>query len=251
MNFFDRIKHFFRLRFKHGEKIDLVYPVCWENMTYDDFRNVCIILNNPASRQESLFRCFCALANIRPDNPIKYDPKAVKDNVVFIIGDTSYVISPKVITEACAQLAFIFDEVGLPPSPLDKVNRKLYGISFRQFFEADAFMLRYSAENDERWLKVAANKLTNGATRKLLPWQRTGLVIWWRGVKEYLKSKYPAVFQDSGDGGFSDKTMEDILNELLSSMTGDKPQENDSILKADVHSVLFCLNNKYANNAHD
>lgn len=251
MKLFDRIRNFFRLRIKRGVKVDIAYPICWENMSFDEFRNVCIILDHPASRQETLFRCLCALANIRPDNPIKYDPKALGDNVVFLIGNESYVISPKVISEACSQLGFIYDQVGLPPSPLDKVDRKLYGINFKQFFEADAFMLRYGSDGDEKWLKVAAKILSNGAVRKLLPWQKKGLVIWWHGVKKYLQSKYPAVFQESGEGGFSDKTMEDILHELLSSMTGDKPQQNDDILKSDVHSVLFCLNHKYEKDAHN
>lgn len=249
-SFFTKLLHVLKLRFKHGEKINIEYPISWETMSYEDFRNVCIILSDKHGRKESLFLCLCALAHIRPDNPIKYDPKAIKDNVVFIIGGKSYVISPKVITEACGQLSYIYDSVGLAPSPLMHVDRKLYGISFEQFFEADAYMMRHAAENDDKWLKEAVKVLTGGCIRKLLPWQQKGVVIWWNGVKVYLKNKYPAVFQEGGGSSFGEMTMEDILHELLSAMNDDKPQDNDKILKSDVHAVLFCLNKIFEKNAH-
>lgn len=250
-SFLEKLLHVLKLRFRRGEKINIEYPISWETMSAEDFRNVCIILSDRHGRKESLFLCLCALAHIRPDNPIKYDPKAIRDNVVFIIGGKSYVISPKVITEACNQLSFIYDSVGLAPSPLMKVDRKLYGISFAQFFEADACMMRYAAENNDKWLKEVAKILTSGRVRKLLPWQLKGIVIWWNGVKEYLKNKYPAVFQEGSGSSYADMTMEDILYELLSTMNGDKPQDNEKILESDVHAVLFCLNNKFEKNAHN
>ena len=128
------IKQFFTLKFGHGEKLELVYPISWEMMSHDDFKSVCTILSQPHGKKESLFLFLCALAHIRPDNPIKYDPKQLGDNLVFIIGDKSYIITPSVIQEACSQLEFIFDTVGLPPCPIGKVDRKLYGISFSESY---------------------------------------------------------------------------------------------------------------------
>lgn len=249
MKLFDKIKAFFTIRFKHGEKLELAYPVKWENMSAEDFRNVCTILSQPHGKKEALFLCFCALAHIRPDNPIKYDPKAIKDNVAFIIGDKSYIISPKVIQEACSQLEFIYDEVGLAPSPLPKLDRKLYGVSFEQYFQADSFILKYGETQDYSYLKQACKTLTNGAVRKLLPWQQKGLLIWWNGVKKYLMEKYPYVLQQ-GDGPVVEYSPADMLQELLGVINDGKPQDNDKILKSDVHSVLFTLNKIYEKNAH-
>ena len=247
--FFQAIKQYFTLRFKKGEKLDLVYPISWETMSQDDFRNVCQILTKPHGRKETLFLCLCALAHIRPDNPIKYDQKAIKDNLAFIIGGQSYVITPKVIQEACSQLEYILDDVGLAPSPIAKVDRKLFGLSFEKFYEADAYMLRHAADNNnEKWLKETAKVLTNGATRKLLDWQKKGLVIWWNGVKQYMMKKYPYVLQEGGS--ISDRTQTDILYDLLSVMNDNKPQDNEKILKSDVHSVFYTLNHIYYENAH-
>jgi len=246
----EKIKYFFTVKFQHGVKIDIEYPISWESMSQQDFRNVCTILGEKHGQKESLFLCLCALAHIRPDNPIKYDPKQIKDNVAFIIQGKSYIISPKVIQEACSQLEYIYNTVGLAPSPIPRIDRKLYGVSFEQFYEADAYMLRYQAEQDEKWLKEAAKTLTNGYVRKLLPWQKKGLVIWWNGVKKYMQNKYPYVLQEGGSETVTDKTMEEILQELLSCMNDNKPQENDKILKSDVHAVLFSLNKIYEKNAH-
>lgn len=251
MSLISSIKNFFTLSFGRAEKINISYPLDWEHMSHEDFRNVCTIMSSPHGRKETLFLCLCALAHMRPDNPIKYSPKVVKDNCVFLIGGKSYVISPKVISEACTQLEYILDSVGLPPSPFPKVDRRIYGLSFEQFFRVDANMMRYQAENNEAWLKEAVKVLTNGSVRKMLPWQKKGVVIWWNGVKNYLKEKYPYIFQD-GEGGatFQDKSQADILQELLSVMNSGKPQDNDAILKSEVHSVLFILNKKYEENAH-
>lgn len=247
--FFRNIKEFFTIKFRHGEKLDLVYPVSWETMSYDDFKSVCIILSQPHGKKESLFLFLCALAHIRPDNPIKYDPNILRDNMVFIIGQKSYVITPSVIQEACSQLEFIYNDVGLCPSPLPKVDRKLYGISFGQYYEADSFILRYGIENNDKWLKEAAKALTNGAVRKLQEWQKKGLVIWWKGIKKYLMTKYPYIFQEGGPGG-DDRTPADILQELLSILNKNEPQNNDKITKSELHSVLFTLNKIYEDNAH-
>ena len=249
MTLIDKIKAFFTIHFKHGEKLELAYPVKWENMSVEDLRNVCTILSQPHGKKESIFLCFCALAHIRPDNPIKYDPKAIKDNVAFIIGNKSYVISPKVIREACSQLEFIYDEVGLAPSPLPKLDRKLYGINFEQYYQADAYILKYGETQDGTYLKQACKTLTNGVIRKLLPWQQKGLIIWWNGVKKYLMEKYPYVLQQ-GEGSIAEYSPADTLQDLLGVMNDGKPQDNEKILKSDVHSVLYTLNKLYEKNAH-
>lgn len=250
MTIFQKIKEIFRLRRPHGEKIDIVYPVSWDTMNQEDFQNVCTILSGEHGKKETLFLCLMALAHLRPGNPICYDPKAVGKNMVFLIGDKSYVISPDVIREACSQLEYIYDTIGLSPCPLPGIDRKLYGISFEQYYKADAFMLQYYASgNDERWLKEATKVLTGGRIRRLLPWQKKGLAIWWNGLKHFFMEKYSFVLHEGGSSTVTDRTMDELLLDLLSAMNDDKPQENEKILKSDVHSVMHCLDRIYQKNA--
>jgi len=226
------------------ERIDLVYPVSWDQMDYNDFRNVCQILDQPMSNHDKLFLCLCKLANITPDNPAFYNPKAIKDKMPFVIDGKRYIIGAPVIEEACHQLRFIFeDQDGLPPCPFKNVHRMIHGTSFEQFYTVDSYLLRYAAEKNGTYLKEAANVLTNGQKRKFLPWERTAFIIWWNAVKRQLMKKYPYVLEEGS--GITDKSQADILLDLLSCVNDDKPQDNDKILKTDVHSVLYSLNKIY------
>jgi hypothetical protein len=99
-------------------------------------------------------------------------------------------------------------------------------------------------EHANFYLKEAAKAITNGAKRKLTDTDRVALTIWWNGVKLFLKGKYPYVFQDS-DSISIGKTQAEILQDILSCMNGDRPQENENILKSNAHDVLFTLNKIY------
>ncbi len=224
-------------------KIDIVYPISWETMDLKDFKNVCLVLTQNMERSQTLFLCLCKLADIYPDNPDKYSKKALKGGTPFIIQGKPYIIKPSIITEACDQLSFIYDKIGLPPCPLEKVDRMLYGISFASFFEADSYIKRALAEENEGYLKQAAKILTGGRKRKLLPWERKALIIWWNGVMNSLQQKYPNVL--TGGESISDKSQADILQDLLSCVNDNKPQENGKILKCETHSVLYSLDKIY------
>ena len=225
-------------------KINLEYPVSWDTMSREDFREVCVILSLPGlDRDRALFLCLCRLAHIRPDNAEKYDPKMIAGKMPFIIAGKAHIINARDISEACRQLGFIYDSVGLPPAPFDQVDRKIHGITFNAFFTADSYIRRASAEKNPGYLKEAVKVLTGGAKRYLLAWERTALVIWWNGVKDFLKQRYPFVFKEGE--GISNKTQAEILQDLLSCMNGNRPQENERILKTDAHSVLYSLNKIY------
>lgn len=240
-----KLKRFFGRVFGKKDVLNLVYPTSWETMDLQDFKDVCNILSHPNGRKETLFLLWCKLAHICPADPDRYDPKMIRGKFPFTYKGKDYVISPSVVREGCHDMEYILDTIGLPPSPLDRVDRKLYGISFEQYYHASAYMLRYAADKDNAWKKEAVKALTNGRIRRLRPWQQKGVVIWWNGVGQFLKKKYPAVLTDGDE--ITDKTPADILQELLSTMNDNKPQDNDKILKSDVHAVLFSLNKIYEN----
>lgn len=239
---FKRISHLFKPA-ERPQKIDLVYPTKWEAMDFEDFKAVCSILKIPRSRKEILFLAFCKLAHIQPDDPIKYDSKKLNGSMPFIINGKSYIVPANFLREATEQVAFILDSVGLPPSPFPEIDRKLFGLSFKQFFIADSYIMRYSAHRNGDFLKIAIKTLSSGKRRRIVGWESTALIIWWNGVKKYLKERYPNVFTE-GDGGFG-RSQAEILQDLLGTMNDNKPQTNEDILRCDVHSVLYSLNKIY------
>lgn len=230
---------------KKAVKIDLQFPTDWESMSYANFKDVCIILSTPRGRKETLFLCLCKLTGLTPDNPGKYDPKSMTNKLAFRHNGKSYIIGASSIQAACSELSYILDSIGLPPSPFPQIHQKLYGVSFEKYYYADSLMLRAMAENNEGYYKEVAKSLTNGQKRKLLPWERKALVIWWNGLKHYMMHQYPHVLE-TGEN-ISDRTQAELLQDLLSFMNDNKPQENEKILKTDVHSVMYSLNNIYNN----
>lgn len=244
------VLRFFRNLFHHDKptQVNLDYPLQWETMTYTQFRDVCFILSQPGiSRDKALFLCLCKLTGIRPADMNKYDPRKVKGKMAFIIQGKEHLVKASDIAAACTELNYIYDSIGLPPEPFPKVERMLYNLNFQQFFTADSMMLRAAAdkENANRWIKEAVKTITNGAKRKLTEQDRVAVTIWWNGVKQMLKGKYPYVFQENDGTITIGKTQAEILQDLLSCMNENRPQENEKILKTPAHDVLFTLNKIY------
>lgn len=242
-----KIKKFFRRLFpERAKRINLEYPTRWEMMSADDFKEVCTILTMPGlDRERALYLCLCRLTHIKPADARAFDPKKLKGRAPFIIDGKPYLIATDVIAEACDQLGFIYDAVGLPPSPFPEVDRRIMGISFEAFFAADSYLMRAAAEKNDCYLKEALKQLTGGRRRKMLDWQKQGFVIWWNGVKAYLKERYPYVFREGES--ITSKTQAEILQDLLACMNDNHPQENEKILRTEVHSVLYSLNRLYEN----
>lgn len=239
-----KISDLFKRLFRKQVKVNLNYPTQWENVTDAEFREICNILSIPGmDRERGLFLILCALTHIRPDRKEKYDPKAIKGKMPFIINGQQHVIKASDIAEACRQLGFIYDTVGPAPCPLKDVDRMLYNVPFQAYYVADSYILRYAADPNGSYLSTAAKSLTDGRIRKLLPWQRIGIIMWWNGVKAQLMKMYPYVLKQSDS--VTSKTQAELLQDILSTLNQNKPQDNDQILKADVHSVLHTLNNIY------
>lgn len=241
-----KIKNFFRRLFRRSrpKKVNLAFPTSWETVSDSDFREICTVLSLPGiDRDRALFLILCALTHIRPDRVDQYDASQLKGRQPFIINGESHLIKTSDIAEACRQLSFIVDTVGLAPCPLKDVDRMLYGVSFRAFYEADSYILRYASDPNGAYLKTAAKSLSGGRIRKLLPWQRIGIVMWWNGMKQQLMTMYPYVLKQGES--ITSKTQAEILQDILSSLNQNRPQDNERILQTDVHSVLHVLNNIY------
>lgn len=232
--------------------VNITFPTKWEMMTYQQFRDVCYILTLPGiSKEKALFLCLCKLSGIIPANMTKYDPEKIKNKMAFIINGQEHLISADDVAAACRELSFIYDDIGLPPAPFPEIDRNINDLNFRQFYTADSFILRAGTDKAQApvHLKEAAKVLTNGRKRKLTDVDRIALVIWWNGVKQLLKARYPYVFQ-SGESTSINKTQAEILQDLLSCMNDNRPQNNDLILKAPAHDVLYSLNKIYQD-AHE
>lgn len=229
---------------KKGILINLTIPTGWETLTYQEFMDVCKILCLDYDRDTTLILCLFKLAKLKWPGKT-YDPEAIAGLLPAIKDGKELFLNAATIKLACEKLSFIFDSVGLPPCPFPKMNRRLYGMPFGKYYEADSYIRRYYAQHENAFLNHAASVLTDGRVRKLTPWQRKGLIIWWNGLTDYLMERFPDVLVSGGS--ISNLNQVELLEELLLAINEGKPQDNEKILSCDTYSVLLTLQNKYHN----
>lgn len=222
--------------------MNLTFPTSWEGMTPDEFAHVCKILCLNCDRETTLLMCLFVLSRLKWPGKL-YDAEGIRNLLPAIHDGKEIFLSTAVLKSACDQLAYILDEIGLPPCPLAGVNRRLYGVSFGQFFEADSYIKKWVTSRSNADLNHAASVLTDGRVKKLKDWQRKAIVIWWNGLINYLMKRFPNVLVEDDSG--SSLSQAELLQELLASVNSGKPQENEQILSSETYSVLLALENRY------
>lgn len=220
--------------------IDLTYPTTWEEITADHLMIMGNLFVKQKTREELLFDLFCSLTGIKPLIKHGIDEDTPVAVYFFKKNNIQFSMEISVIAKACEELSFLIDSIGLPECPIVGFNRKLYGVSFRNYYFADAYFIKYSATSDIRYLKLYFQTLFNKRLKRHLI---TPVAIWWGGLKQYLRQQYPEVLQEGNDE--SNRTPADMLQDLLSVLNKNSPERNEAILDSDCHSVLISLNNIY------
>ena len=65
--------------------------------------------------------------------------------------------------------------------------------------------------------------------------------IWWAGFKEWLRGKYPEIYQKADGGGTDGYNTADAWQNFMLMLNEGKPQENDRIEHAQLHDVLAAI----------
>ncbi len=225
--------------------VNIKYPTCWDEVTRDHLLIFANLMTKELTREELLFTLLCKIAKISPRLKPGIDEETT--NAVYYFRNKhkgNFTVPVYLIREACEQLSFMIDTVGLPECPILAVNTKLHEVSFKAYYFADAFLIKYQSSKQES-LMIGMYEALTGIKRKSLPIEEiNSLIIWWAGVKEYLKGLYPEVLRD-GDESTEDKTPADILHDILSVLNKNEPHMNKEILASDVHAVMHSLNNIY------
>lgn len=226
--------------------INLNYPVSWEEVTREQLLLIAEQILRGRTREEFLLVTFCKLTGIR----IVLNCAEHSSGFKFSKGRKKFNIPISTIRMACEELSFLLEKTGLPESPILSVGTKLHGISFRQYFFANAYFYRYQQTKEHYLIEQMHQALTGNKHSKVKSHEVMALTIWWSGVQNFLKERYPLVFSDQ-NGEESNNTPADTLQEILSALNDNKPQENENILNSEVHAVLQALQNIYLNHKND
>ena len=225
--------------------INLTYPTSWPEVKREHLLLLGKLMNKALTREELLFDLLCKITGIKPLLRPGMDEGTISAEYLFKMkGKGRFWMPVSIIRQACDELSFILDTVGLPECPILSVNTKLHGISFKSYYFADNYLTRYQTTKETQMMCMMHYSLTGKKIKSLAPAEISAYIIWWCGLKDYLKSTYSEVLkEDSGEG--SDKTPADILQELLSILNQNHTDKNEDILNADVHAVFHSLNNIY------
>lgn len=228
---------------------DLKYPVSWDEVTREQLLIIATQMLGQKTREDFLLEVFCRLTGIKAVSRPGEEEDTLAAIYYFVKGKERFTLDVVSISTACEELSFLLDTIGMPECPILSVNTKLHGISFRQFYFADAYFRRYQQENDMSFFYLMYEALTTKEVRKMHQREVMAIVIWWTGLKNHFKTRYPNVLKEGEED--REKTPADTLQEILSVLNNNQPQQNDRILNSEVNSVLLALENIYSANRND
>ena len=230
--------------------INLNYPTSWEEVTRKQLLIIASYILKGRSREDFLLGVFCKITGIRIVYKSGVNEGTATAQHCFAKGRVKFLFPLSTIHTACEELSFILEKTGLPECPILPLSTKLHGVSFKQYYFANAYFHRYQQVKDISLIHKMHEALTGKQLKKIEPHEVLAITIWWSGLQSFLKEKYPNVFSDEGDPDES-KTPADTLQEILAALNNNKPQENDNILNSEVHSVFHALQHIYLTNKTD
>ena len=212
--------------------IDLKAPTSWKEVTKEQLAIIASLMNEQLTREEMLFVLFCRFTGIRHEG-----------NGVFMTADKHRIrIETWQLDDFCNRLAYILDEMPCDIVNPTRVNSYLDNTTFGDYFHADALMYGYRLEGKPDMVRKALGDL--GDHRRGVSKQFANeVMLWWTGVQQWLKSQYPAVFEEGGTSTDAYDPLKARQNIMLM-LNNDSPQDNERIEQSKMHDVLSALQSK-------
>lgn len=226
---------------KEMQTLSLRVPTGWNDMTPEQLRVICRWASKGLNRRTAQMKMFLEYNGIRL---CRRADRANGFNTEFRIRYRRhrYWVPSLALRNGAAAFDFVYDKLGaMPFCPLHGVSPRLFGVSFETYYSVDSQIFRYQHDGSPAYMRRAVQLLT-GRRRHLSREDSTAVLLWWSGIRYFLKDKYPHVF--SGDSTGSDVSPADTLLNILESLNDSSPQENDRILQSDTHYVLSSLENR-------
>lgn len=226
--------------------INLSYPTSWEEVTREQLAIIAVEMLKKRTKEELLLEIFRKINNMT----ILLRPGIDEDTPVaefyFKRKGQKFTLPAQTIAQACNEMSFILDSVGLPESPILSVSRKLYDTSFKQYYFADAYFGRYIQTGEKSYMIAFYESLCGVKRKDLTEAEILELKIWWSGVKKVFQEMYPQVLKETDDEDFGpSKNPAEVLQDILLTLNENHPEKNPQILASDVHAVMKALNNIY------
>ncbi len=224
--------------------IDLHIPENWSQVTAEQLRTIIELTHSELSREAFLLVLLCRFTGIRmvAGTTNEDNKKVVRTGFKDAEGNL-FEMEDWQVSDFCSRLSFVLDELPRDIVCPYKWDRRLIDISFGDWFQADALMLRYYMTKDTQYMEGAMRSLGD-PHENLSPVDVELMLVWWYDFQEWLIDKYPYIFQKSKPG------KEDVISPLetrqnIMLMLNDRrPQDNVKIEESNLHDVLSALQYK-------
>ncbi len=253
-------------------RIDLEAPMSWQALSSGQVRAVARITHGGLLREEQLIALFCELCGVT----LSHEGEVI----ILHRGEEATPIDVLALGDLSSRFGWVLDtEPDDTACPFEGINRYLLDTTFGDYFHADAMLLRFATTGDMECARRAYKDL-DGMEARQERWReslREGLVtkteyeaelerlrkkydsmdeveawamqLWWCGVTNGLKVRYPLVFESPGDSGEGYNPIEARRNIMLLLNDG-KPQDNEKIEQSNLHDVLSALQHKIEKAKH-
>ena len=217
------------------ERIDISVPTGWNELSVDQLLEVSRVMDLALTKEEVLFILTCRFGGLKLIQTV---------GGVSIFTDKEkhrFALQDWQIVDFCKRLSWVLDTVPVDiVSPLG-IDGHLDKVNFENYFGADANMFRFNYTGDVKFLCLAL-KLLGYKRRCPNRTMRRAVSIWWTGVQGYLKGLYPNVF--AGDGYAYEYNPRETYKNIMLMLNDDRPQDNETICKTNVHDVLPALDSR-------
>lgn len=221
-------------------RVELTIPSGWHEVTLQQLRILAehSLLEMPREASEVSLLCKLAGLTMLP-SPGK-DGAAL--NGVMKFRDENGVefgLEDWQLADFCKRLAWYYDDMPCDVVCPVEIDAHLLATSFGDYFHADALMFGYASTGDVGLVKKALADL--GVQQDVSDIDAVMVLIWWRGLKQWLSGEYPDVFAGSKDGGDGSYSPLAARRNIMLMLNGGHPQDNDAIERANMHDVLAAL----------
>lgn len=214
------------------ERIDLTVPISWNEITREQLAVIASLMNEQLSREETLFVLFCRMSGLR-----------YAGNGVFLTSDRKLIrLETWQLADFCGRLVFVLDTLPCDIVNPTRVSSYLDNITFGNYFHADALIYGFRLKSDPEMVRKALADLGDHRSKVTRQFANE-VMLWWTGVQQWLKSQYPAVFEEGGTSTDAYDPLKARQNIMLM-LNNDSPQDNQRIEDSKMHDVLSALQSK-------
>ena len=219
--------------------MNLTVPTGWSDVTPEQLRTIAHVDSLFLTEQEKRVAMFCRLAGVKIQTQVIDNSGANTAKYFLTRGDEKAQVDAATLMTLCESVRWVGEATPCDVACPFGWDRHLYDVEFGNYFRADALMLAYAYTGEADRCLRAIRELDPKAepTDDDVPVMR----IWWAGFKEWLRGKYPEIYQKAEGGGTDGYNTADAWQNFMLMLNEGKPQENDRIEHAQLHDVLAAI----------